>query len=58
MAPLSNAERQARHRQRQAYELRVMKLQIAKLESWVNELQAKAGVAVRQLPKEAAPPQD
>lgn len=55
MAPLSNAERQARFRQRQAYELGVMKQQIANLEQWVNELQAKTGLAVRQLPKEAAP---
>lgn len=31
-----------------------MKQQIAQLEIWVNELQSKAGVAVRQLPKEAA----
>ena len=53
MAPLSNAERQARHRQRQAYERDLIKKQIALLESWVQELQAKAGVAVRQLPKEA-----
>ncbi len=35
-----------------------MKKQIAQLESWVNELQAKAGVAVRQLVKEAEPPRD
>ena len=55
MSPLSNAERQARFRQRQAYELGVMKQQITELEQWVNELQAKAGVAVRQLPRGAAP---
>ncbi len=58
MAPLSNAQRQDRYRKRQAYERDVMKKQIAQLESWVNELQAKAGVAVRQLVKEAEPPRD
>jgi hypothetical protein len=58
MAPLSNAERQARFRQRQAYELSVMKKQIAELADWVNELQRKAGVVERQLTQEVAPRDD
>jgi len=55
MSPLSNAERQAQFRQRQAYERDVMKKQIAEIERWLNELQEKAGLPVRQLAKEAAP---
>jgi hypothetical protein len=56
---LSNAERQARYKQRlrqTAYENQVLKMQIAELEQWVNELQKKVGVPVRQLPKSAYEP--
>jgi len=53
---LSNAERQARHRQRQKYELDLQRKQIALLEEWVNELQAKVGLPQKQLPKSAHDP--
>lgn len=51
---LTNAERQARFRRRRARDLTLMKQQIHELERWVNELQAKAGLPVQELPKEAA----
>ena len=49
MAPLSNAERQARHRQRQHFELALIMEQLSELGTWVNELQVHAGLEVREL---------
>ena len=48
---MSNSERQARYRRRHAQELSAVKTQIAELAKWMNELQAKAGLEVRQLPE-------
>lgn len=59
MSPLTNAERQARYKQRlrnAAYENDLLKKQIAELEAWVQELQAATGLPVRQLPKSAYDP--
>ena len=58
---LSNAERQARHRQRRkegaemnsAYEIDVLRKQVAELERAVNEVRRHVGVAEIQLPKSA-----
>jgi len=50
---LSNAERQARHRERQKYERELLKKQIASLERGVNEARAKLGLPEIQLPRSA-----
>jgi hypothetical protein len=56
MAPLSNAERQARHRDRQKYEHEVLKQQIAAIERALNEVRQKADLPPIQLPKSAYDP--
>lgn len=59
---LSNAERQARHRQRlkeaarDGYEIDVLKKQVAMLERVVNQLCAKNDLPGVQLPKSAYKP--
>ena len=56
---LSNAERQARYRDKlkakanEAYELDLMRKQIALLERATNEARAKVGLSEIQLPKSA-----
>ena len=56
---LSNAQRQARFRERQkardAYENEVRDTQIALLEQYLNEARSAIGLPARQLPKMAAP---
>jgi hypothetical protein len=59
---LSNAERQARHRQklkeaaREGYEIDLLKQQIAMLEDALNQVRAQSGLPEIQLPKSAYQP--
>lgn len=53
---LSNAERQARHRDRQKYDRELLNKQIEAIEQALNEVREKAGLKPIQLPKSAYAP--